>query len=88
MGYIKICYAYKYKGKIIDYIPDDTEITNELPQPLYIQLKNGWVIPADCNKFEDLPKEAKTFINFIESKTGLPVKYIGYGADIKDTIIR
>lgn len=88
LGYIKICYAYKYKGEIIDYIPDDTEITNELPQPLYIQLKNGWVIPADCNKFEDLPKEAKTFINLVEEKTGLPVKYIGCGADIKDTIIR
>ena len=88
LGYVMICYAYKYKGKIIDYIPDDTEITNELPKPLYFKLDSGWEISADCKKYEDLPQNAKIFIRFIEAKTGLPVKYIGCGADIKDTIIR
>lgn len=88
LGYIKICYAYRYKGKIIDYIPDDTEITKELPKPLYYMLDGGWEIPANCKKFEDLPHNAKMFINIIETNTGLHVKYIGCGADIKDTIIR
>ena len=88
LGYVKICYAYRYMGKIIDYIPDDTEITNELPEPLYYKLDSGWEIPANCKKFEELPQNAKIFIRFIEVKTGLPVKYIGCGADIKDTIIR
>ena len=85
---IKVCYAYKYNGKVIDYIPDDIEITNCQPEPIYKTFVGGWDISADCKCYEDLPKNAREFIEYIESQTGLPVKYIGCGADIKDTIIR
>lgn len=88
LGYVLICYAYRYKGEIIDYIPDDTEITNELPEPLYYKLDSGWEIPTNCKGFEQLPQNAQIFVKYIEKRTGLPVKYIGCGADIKDTIIR
>ena len=88
LGYVMICYAYRYNGEIIDYVPDDIEITNGILEPLYYKIDSGWEIPANCEKFEDLPQNAKKFIRFIEVKTGLPVKYIGCGADIKDTIIR
>ena len=88
LGYIKICYAYRYKGRIIDYIPDDIEISHQSPEPIYFKIDGGWEIPANCKKYEDLPENAKLFIKIIEAKTGLYVKYIGCGADIKDTIIR
>jgi len=88
LGVIKICYAYKYNGRVIDYIPDDIEITNCQPEPLYDTFVGGWDISAACKCYEDLPKNAQEFIEYIESQTGLPVKYIGCGADIKDTIIR
>ena len=88
LGYIKVCYAYKYNGEIIDYIPDDTEITKQRPEPIYQMFRGGWEIPENCKTYEDLPQKAKNFIEFIELNTGVPVKYIGCGADIKDTIIK
>lgn len=88
LGYIKVCYAYEYNGKVINYIPEDTEVTKQRPKPLYKTFKGGWEIPENCKHYEDLPKKARDFIEFIERTTGVPVQYIGYGADTKKTIIR
>lgn len=88
LGYIKVCTEYNYNDKIIDYIPDDTEITKKVPTPIYKVFDKGWEIPNEVKTFEDLPSEAKEFVEFIEEKTGLPIKYIGYGADNKCTIVR
>ena len=88
LGEIKVCIGYDYQGKVIDYIPDDTEITNQQPIPVYETLTGGWSIDSDCKTYEELPVKAKEFIQLIEKHTDLPVKYIGFGADNKDTIVR
>ena len=88
LGYVMICYAYRYNGEIIDYVPDDIEITNGILEPLYYMIDSGWEIPENCKHYEDLPKKARDFIEFIERTKGVPVQYIGYGADTKKTIIR
>lgn len=88
LGYIKVCYAYEYNGEVIDYIPEDTEITKQRPKPLYRTFKGGWEIHKSCKNYMGLPKKARDFIEFIEQRTGVPVQYIGYGADTKKTIIR
>lgn len=38
--------------------------------------------------YEELNQDAKSFIKKIEDSTGIPVKYIGTGPDLQDTIIR
>ena len=88
LGQIKICYAYRYNDMIIDYIPDDTEVIRRHPKPVYMTISGGWEIPDNCKSYDDLPQKAKQFIEYIESKTGLPVTYIGCGADIERTITR
>lgn len=88
LGKICICYAYEYNGGVINYIPDDMEITKEVPEPLFTTIKGGWEIPPDCKRYIDLPKKAKEFIDLVELMSGIPVKYIGYGADNKYTIVR
>lgn len=88
LGEINICYAYEYNGETIDYIPDDMEITKQFPKPLYKSIKGGWEIPENCKSYEDLPEKAKDFIDFVELISEIPVKYIGYGADNNDTIVR
>ena len=87
LGYVKICILYEYQGKIINYYPDDIEITGE-PKPIYWTLKGGWSIESSLRDFDQLPEKAKTFIQKIEKETGIPVKFIGVGPDNEDLIVR
>lgn len=80
---IKVCVGYEYKGETIKHVPIDKENC----KPIYQELKGGWTTEG-VTTFEELPKEAQEYIIFIENYTGVPVKYIGVGADEKRTIIK
>ena len=79
---INVCVGYQYKGERIQHVPIDKENC----APLYQELKGGWNTEG-ATTFEELPKEAQDYIHFIEEYTGVPVRYIGVGADEKRTII-
>lgn len=80
---INVCVGYQYKGQTIKHVPIDKENC----EPIYQELKGGWNTEG-ATTFEELPKEAQDYIRFIEDYTGVPVKYIGVGADEKRTIIK
>ena len=80
---IKVCTAYKYKGKVIDYLPNDLENA----EPIYTEFK-GWKQELTTTNFADLPKEIKDYIEFIEKETGVPVKIVSIGPDRNRTIFR
>lgn len=80
---INVCVGYEYKGRTIKHVPIDKENC----KPVYQELKGGWNTDG-ATTFEELAKEAQEYINFIEEYTGVPVKYIGVGADEKRTIIK
>ena len=80
---INVCVGYQYKGERIQHVPIDKENC----EPVYQTLKGGWSTDK-ATTFEELPKEAQDYIRFIEDYTGVPVKYIGVGADEKRTIIK
>jgi adenylosuccinate synthase len=75
---IFVCTSYKYKGQTIDWLPADQTVLANV-EPVYMQLK-GWNCSIDgVNSFDDLPAEAKAYIDFIESFLELPVKYVSTG---------
>lgn len=80
---INVCVGYQYKGDRIQHVPIDKENC----KPVYQELKGGWNTEG-ATTFEELPKEAQDYIRFIEKYTGVPVRYIGVGADEKRTIIK
>jgi adenylosuccinate synthase len=43
---------------------------------------------ASCKTFEELPENAQKYISFIEKYIGVPVKFIGTGADREAMIVR
>ena len=81
---IKVCIAYKYKGRILD---NEVPIDIENCEPIYKEFEGGWDTDG-AKTFEELPEKAQRYIEFIEKYTGVPVKYIGIGADAEKTIIR
>lgn len=80
---IKVCIGYEYHGKEITYVPIDRENCT----PIYKTFEGNWNTETSTT-YEELPKQAKEYIEFIENYTGVNVKYIGVGADEKRTIIK
>ncbi|MDE6181574.1 MAG: adenylosuccinate synthase, partial [Eubacteriales bacterium] len=71
---IKVCTGYELNGKIYK----DFLTTEELYQakPVYTELK-GWKTDIrGINKFEELPKEAKEYIEFIEKEIGVKISLV------------
>ena len=62
-------------------------IDRENCTPIYKSFEGNWNTD-EATTFEELPQKAKDYIAFIESYTGVPIKYIGVGADEKRTIIK
>ena len=83
---LKVCTAYTYKGKDISHLPYNIEPENV--EPVYTEMK-GW--QADLTKmttYDELPKELKEYIEFIEKEVEVPIKVISVGPDRKQTILK
>lgn len=78
---IKICIGYMYNGKEINYVPIDRKNCT----PIYKAFEGNWDT-SNASTYEELPEKAKRYIEFIEDYSGIPVKYIGVGADENRTI--
>lgn len=82
-----VCIGYAVDGKIIDTYPASLE-TLCRAKPVYKEF-DGWSPDiSHIRRFEDLPAQAKTYIEFIEEQTGVPVKMIGVGPGREECVYR
>lgn len=84
---IKICTAYEIDGKIRGHFPSScAELAKA--KPVYETLP-GWKSDISrCRRFEELPKEARDYVRFIEERVKTPILLIGVGVGREDTIER
>ncbi|MBI5569987.1 MAG: adenylosuccinate synthase [Desulfomonile tiedjei] len=84
---LKVATAYELDGQVIDRVPADI---NDFVRviPVYRELK-GWDEPLDtCRSYEDLPKNARDYVDTIEHLTGVPVDLISVGPSREQSILR
>lgn len=84
---LKICVSYNLEGKEIKTIPATLK-EYEKCVPNYITLKAWHEDITKARTFEELPEEAKVYINAIEKYTGINVDIISVGPERNETIIR
>ena len=60
----------------------------EIRHPLYKEFPGNFGDISRCTSFEELPDNAKAYIGFIEEYMGIPVKFIGTGADREEMLVR
>ena len=83
---IKVCVGYKLDGKEIDYIPSATDLYRV--EPVY-KVMDGWKTSTKgIRSYENLPENAKKYIELIEDYTGVKVKYIGVGPARDEIIVK
>jgi adenylosuccinate synthase len=84
---IKVCVAYEYEGQRYSELPCHQTIFHHA-KPVYEELP-GWKCDIDhCRTFEELPKEARDYIGFLEDLAGVPVSIIAVGPSREETIMR
>jgi len=75
---IRICTEYSFKGETVDYPPELTEDLQTC-EPVYEDL-TGWDTDLTGVKaFEDLPENARNYVNRLEELMGVPIRYISVG---------
>lgn len=84
---INMCVGYEYNGEVIENFPADLKVLSQC-KPIYKEL-DGWHEDiSQVEKFEDLPENAKRYIEAIEDYVGVPVKIVSVGPKRSQTIIR
>lgn len=83
---IKLCVAYK-KGNNIDMkFSCDEEYLQDI-EPVYEEFEGNFGDISNIKRREDLPENAKKYLNRIEELVGVPIKFIGTGAGRDNMII-
>ena len=79
MEEIPVVTHYHIGDRIIDYFPSGMELMGSEPVVEYLP---GFCSDISaCRKPSELPKEALSYIRFIEERVGCPIKYVSVGAE-------
>ncbi len=79
MDEIPICYAYELDGEEITEFPFHSVLDRAKPK---IKTVPGWKCDiSGVRRYEDLPKEAREYIELIEREIGCPMHYISVGPE-------
>ena len=82
---IKVCIGYKKAVKKADYILGDAEHLKRC-EPQYKELAGWSENITKVKNFNNLPKNAKTYIKFIEKYVEVPIDFISVGPARGDAI--
>jgi len=84
---IKVCVSYFLNGKILKF-PSPLLSDMEKIEPVYEKLP-GWKLSSrNINSWEELPENAKKYIDFIESFIGIPIEFISVGPERNQSIVK
>ncbi len=80
---IKVCVAYEFEGRQIDYVPYDLEDVKAVYKTF-----PGWDKTEGVRTFEALPEAAQSYILALEEMIGTKIGIISTSPEREDTIIR
>ena len=84
---IPVCVAYDIDGERVEEMPENQTDFHHA-KPIYEMLP-GWNADiTGCRTFEDLPENAKRYIEFVEKQIGARVSVIGVGPGRDEVIVR
>ncbi len=84
---IKICTAYKYKGKLFDEFPYDLEVLTKA-KPVYEELP-GWQKNINSVRhYTKLPINARRYLDRLQELLRIKISYISVGSNREETIVR
>ncbi len=84
---IKICVGYSYEGKTLAYPPESASGLEKC-EPIY-EIMKGWKEDiSSCLTWEELPENAKKYVEKLEELIGVKAGFVSVGPDRNQTIRR
>ena len=84
---IEACIAYEIDGKVVTDFPASVPAM-EKAKPVLKKFKGWKKSLKECRSYEELPKEARDYVEFIEDYTKTEVGIISVGYERNETFIR
>ena len=83
---VRVCSHYELDGEVVTDFPGNVAIL-ERCKPVY-EVLPGWSAPtAGVNRIEDLPKDARAYVDRIQELVGRPIDIISTGPHRDETIV-
>lgn len=82
---LKICVGYKFDDKVIDYFPASLEDLAKC-EPVYEEFEGWGEEVAEARSFDELPENAKKYLNRIAELTETKISIVGVGPRRDQTI--
>ena len=82
---VKICTAYRYKGKIIRNFPAQESIWKK-SEPVYKELKGWRKDTSKITSFEELPQSARDYLRRVEEIGEVPIYLLSVGPQREDIL--
>jgi adenylosuccinate synthase len=83
---IKVCVAYDYEGRRYEAFPPNQTVFNRCV-PVYEEMPGWREDLRDARSLDHLPKEARAYIEMIETTVGVPVSWASVGPG-RDEVLR
>ena len=83
---VRVCTGYRLDGETLDHLPGDAYVLSRL-EPIYEDLP-GWTGDLrSARSMDDLPSEARAYLDRMAEFTGVPVAIVSVGPDRDETIV-
>jgi adenylosuccinate synthase len=84
---IKVCVAYKYKGKILKEYPLSFSLFEKVT-PVYKEFPGFSGDLGDKRKMSQLPLRARQYVDWVERYLDTPISIVSVGRKREATIVR
>jgi adenylosuccinate synthase len=87
LDHVQICTGYRMNGSRLDYFRADMDTLAEV-EPIYETLPGWRGNISGCRTFEELPREAQTYVKRLENLCGAPIRMVSVGPERSATLLR
>ncbi len=86
MPSLKLCIAYKYRGKQTEYAPLDAAGWDEC-EPVYLEFPGWTETTAGITEWDKLPPAARAYLRALEELVGCPLAIVSTGPGRESTMV-
>jgi len=83
---VKICVGYRHRGELLADYPDRSDVLAEI-EPIYESLDGWGTALNEAREADQLPAQAKRFLEVVEREVGVPINVVGVGAERDDYLV-